>query len=161
VDVREATAEDAVAISNVAVRARRQANAKDYDPEIIEAIVGNFSPDGIATRMRDRLVFVAVAGEEILGTAGLDGSTVRSVFVRPDWHRNGIGAALMCKIEESAILQGVHRLAEPSSVTAEGFYRQLGFASVRDEFHGNERTIVMTKQLVPIQSVGPRICGSD
>jgi hypothetical protein len=55
-DIREATLEDAVAISNVAVLALRQANAKDYDPEIIDAIVANFSSDGIATRMRDRLI---------------------------------------------------------------------------------------------------------
>ena len=87
--------------------------------------------------------------QEIIGTAGLDGSTVRSVFVRPDWHRKGVGVAVMRKIEEIAKLRGIHQLTVPSSITAEGFYRRLGFASVRDEFHGNERTIVMTKQLVP------------
>jgi len=35
----------------------------------------------------------------------------------------------------------------PSSITAAGFYRKLGFVFVRDEFHGDERTIIMKKDI--------------
>jgi hypothetical protein len=37
----------------------------------------------------------------------------------------------------------------PSSVTAAGFYRKLGFAWVRDEFHGSGRTVVVAKRFAP------------
>jgi len=35
----------------------------------------------------------------------------------------------------------------PSSLTAEPFYTKLGFQTVRDVYHGNERTLVMEKVL--------------
>jgi hypothetical protein len=33
----------------------------------------------------------------------------------------------------------------PLSITAEGFYRKLGFVFVREKFHGEERTIIIEK----------------
>ena len=41
----------------------------------------------------------------------------------------------------------VEELRVPSSLTAESFYAQLGFHSVRDEFHGAERTVIMALRL--------------
>jgi len=38
-------------------------------------------------------------------------------------------------------------LAVPSSVTAEQFYSKLGFSAVHDSYHGEERTIVMERNL--------------
>ena len=35
----------------------------------------------------------------------------------------------------------------PSSVTAQAFYAGLGFQKVRDQYHGEERTIVMNLSL--------------
>jgi ribosomal protein S18 acetylase RimI-like enzyme len=51
----------------------------------------------------------------------------------------------MKTIESEAMRGGVERLRVPSSITAQGFYRSLGFVKVRDEFHGEERTIIMEK----------------
>lgn len=38
-------------------------------------------------------------------------------------------------------------LQVPASVTAESFYARLGFEKVRDQYHGEERTIVMNLPL--------------
>jgi N-acetylglutamate synthase-like GNAT family acetyltransferase len=145
--IRGAMQEDAAAISQVIVAALRESNARDYSAEIIEGVERNFSPGAVVRLIEQRQVFVAVVGGRVVGTAGLDGDTVRSVFVAPGYQGGGIGRLLMEAIEAEAVNSSVERLCVPSSITAEGFYSSLGFTKVRDEFHGGERTIVMVKRL--------------
>ena len=75
-------------------------------------------------------------------------ATVRSVFVAPTHQGQGAGRALMAAVESAAAIHGFRRLRVPSSITAEGFYRSLGYSTVRDEYHGEERTIIMEKSLI-------------
>ncbi|TIN16400.1 MAG: GNAT family N-acetyltransferase, partial [Mesorhizobium sp.] len=96
---------------------------------------------------KKRQVFVAVCGDKIVGTAGLDGTTVRSVFVDPEFQGRGVGSRLMLEIEEAARTNGATVLTVPSSVTAERFYFRLGFRALRDSFHDDERTIIMERSL--------------
>jgi acetyltransferase (GNAT) family protein len=49
-----------------------------------------------------RTVFVATIGSRVVGTASLDGSVVRTVFVAPDVQARGIGKLLMAEIERTA-----------------------------------------------------------
>jgi GNAT superfamily N-acetyltransferase len=143
--IRGAMPEDAEAISRLIVAALRESNARDYSPEIIEEVERSFSPLAVVRLLEVRQVFVAVVGGCVVGTAGLDGDTVRSVFVEPGYQGGGIGRLLMERVEDVAAGGGVDRLWVPSSITAEEFYLSLGFSKVRDEFHGGERTIVMEK----------------
>lgn len=145
--IRQATVADAESISTVVVRALRETNAADYAPEIIERIVATFTPPIVAVRMADGLMLVATIGDEIIGAASLHADTVRGMYVRPDCQGRGAGAALMHEIEKPAKAQGLATIAVPSSITAEEFYRKRGFVSVRDEFYGAERTVIMTKTL--------------
>jgi hypothetical protein len=55
----------------------------------------------------------------------------------------------MAAVESAAALNGISRLRVPSSITAQGFYPSLGYAPIRDEYHGEERTIIMEKVLTP------------
>ena len=73
--------------------------------------------------------------------------SVRSEFVTPERHRNGIGGALKREIESLVAARGIGPLSGRSSIAAKGFYRPLGFVAVCDEFHGPERTIIMEKAL--------------
>lgn len=50
-------------------------------------------------------------------------------------------------MKDGATSAGIKALRVPSSITAEGFYRTLGYEKIRDELHGEERTIVMEKSL--------------
>ncbi|RWU22836.1 GNAT family N-acetyltransferase [Pseudomonas alkylphenolica] len=145
--IRGATEVDAVAISEVIVAALRGSNARDYSAEVIEAVEKNFSPGAVLRLLEQRQVFVAVVGGRVVGTAGLDGDTVRSVFVEPGYQGGGIGRLLMARVEAVAVEGGVERLWVPSSITAVGFYLLLGFSEVRNEFYGGERTVVMGKRM--------------
>ncbi|MFJ4111059.1 GNAT family N-acetyltransferase [Pseudomonas sp. NPDC089758] len=145
--VRPATSRDAAAISRVVLAALRESNSQDYAPDVIAQVERNFAPEVVTAQLATRRVFVALLGEKIIGTAGLDGDVVRSVFVDPAHQKGGIGRHLMDVIHATAAHAGIVAVRVPSSITAEGFYTALGYQKIRDEFHGAERTIVMEKRL--------------
>ncbi|MBC9883205.1 GNAT family N-acetyltransferase [Bradyrhizobium sp. INPA01-394B] len=145
--IRSALSDDAADISAVILRALRETNAKDYAAEIIARIERSFSPDAVQALIAKRTVFVATIGSRVVGTASLDGSIVRTVFVAPDVQARGIGKLLMAEIEHVARARNIAMLTVPSSVTAETFYARLGFTAVRDSYHGDERTIIMERLL--------------
>ena len=146
--VRRARAEDASAISQVVIAALRHSNAQDYPPTVIAQVVEHFSPAAIRQLLAQRQVYVATLQQQIVATASLDQDVVRSVFVEPGHQGRGIGQQLMAVIHAAATEAGLEQLRVPSSLTAEGFYRRLGYAKVRDQLHGAERTIIMHKRLV-------------
>lgn len=145
--IRNATPEDAPAISRVIVQSLRSSNAQDYPAEVITQIEKNFSTEAILSLLTQRQVFVATIDRRVVATASLDRDVVRSVFVDPQHQGNGIGGQLMAMIRTVAIDKEIEGLHVPSSITAEGFYFKLGFRKVRDEFHGAERTIVMEQAI--------------
>lgn len=147
IKVRPARTADAGAISRVVLAALRTSNARDYPASVIERVQLSFSPAAIERLMQQRRMFVAVEGEVVVGTASLEGQVVRSVFVDPDWHRRGIGRLLMAELEHIARGAGLELLIVPSSLTAQEFYTALGFRLVREHQEGEERTLIMERQL--------------
>ncbi|WP_225184093.1 GNAT family N-acetyltransferase [Bradyrhizobium sp. NBAIM03] len=100
--IRPALDDDAAAISAVILPTLRETNAKDYTAEIIARIEPSFGPDAVRRLIGQRTVFVATIGGRLVGTASLDGSVVRTVFVAPDVQARGIGKLLMAEIERTA-----------------------------------------------------------
>ncbi|MFK8400773.1 GNAT family N-acetyltransferase [Pseudomonas sp. BGr12] len=148
--IRQARSDDATAISQVIVAAVRESNGQDYPASVIELVVANFTPERVIELLQQRLVFVALLDDEIVGTGALDGHTVRSLFIAPQQQRKGIGQALMGQIEKAALERGIEALLVPSSLTAESFYARLGYRLLREQLHGEERTLIMTKPLTPL-----------
>jgi len=148
--IRETHSNDAKAISQVIVAAVRESNGQNYAASIIESVVTNFTPERVIELLGQRLVFVALLGDKIVGTGALDGNTVRSLFIAPQQQRKGIGKALMRRVEETALQHGIETLLVPSSLTAESFYARLGYCLLREQLHGEERTLIMTKPLIPL-----------
>src|ERR1700712_1599464 len=101
--IRPAVDDDANQISAVILRALRENNAKDYSDEIIERVERSFSPCAVVQLISKRTVFVATVNGRIVGTASLDGSVVRTVFVNPDVQAKGIGKLLMAEVERVAL----------------------------------------------------------
>jgi GNAT superfamily N-acetyltransferase len=146
-EIRRALPPDAEEISRVIVRTLHETNGRDYPGHVIVAVAENFSQERVAEKLATRRVYVAIVDGAVVGTASLDGRVIRSVYVDPTYQGKGIGARLMDVLEGLAREQAVSTLSVPSSITAEGFYRKLGFVFVRDEFHGDERTIIMKKDI--------------
>lgn len=145
--IRRAGEDDADEISTVILCALRETNSNDYAREIIERVEHSFSPSAVVELIGKRTVFVATIGSRVIGTASLDGSVVRTVFVAPVFQGRGIGKLLMAEIERTARDRNIPKLAVPSSISAETFYVRLGFRAVRDSYYGDERTIIMERSL--------------
>lgn len=140
---------DAGAISQVIVAALRETNARDYAPEIIARLEKNFSAAAVRELIGKQKMFVAVLGQQVAGTASLDGSMVRSFFVAPDAQGMGIGSRLLVEVESAAREAGITTLTLQSSVTAEQFYAKRGFRALCDSYYGDERTIIMERDVTP------------
>ncbi len=145
--IRAAVTDDAAAISRVVLAALHETNTRNYGPETIARIARGFMPAAIAAQIAARQVFVALDGDRILGTASRDGEVVRAVFVTPEAQGRGIGRGLMGEVDRAARAAGVATLTLQSSLTAIGFYVLLGFRAVREHRHGQERTVVMERDV--------------
>nr|WP_288455143.1 GNAT family N-acetyltransferase [uncultured Pseudomonas sp.] len=145
--IRPAREADAEAISRVIVQTLRLSNAADYPSQVIERVAANFDAGGVRGLMKSRQVFVALDDERVIATASLAGDVVRSVFVLPEMQGRGVGKALMGYVEGVALAAGVQCLRVPASLTAVPFYTALGYAVVREVVEGDERTLVMARQL--------------
>ncbi|OLF54644.1 GNAT family N-acetyltransferase [Pseudomonas chlororaphis] len=148
-EIRPAHEPDADAISRLIIATLHTSNAQDYPAAVIAQVQQNFSPQAVRQLLSKRQVFVAQAAGEIIGTASLDGHMVRSVFIAPEHQGQGIGRQLLAELERHALTTGATQLTVPSSLTAEGFYAKLGFHTLREQHHGEERTLIMQRQLPP------------
>ncbi|MQA57714.1 GNAT family N-acetyltransferase [Pseudomonas piscis] len=145
--VREAAAADATRISQVILAALLTSNARDYPASVIERVRHSFTAAGVLQLMQRRRMFVAWVDGVLVGTASLDANVVRTMFVEPSWHKRGVGRHLMTVLQQAAREAGEQSLIVPASITAEGFYARLGFRTVREQFDGEERTLVMERPL--------------
>lgn len=145
--IRAANFDDAEDISKLIIKTLQESNIKDYSTKIIEEVIESFSPTKITSRMAQRQIFIAIEQNQIIGTASLEDNMVRSVFVLPSKQMKKIGLQLMNHLENIAKEQNIQHLTVPSSITAEAFYRKLGYKTIGEEYYGEERTIIMKKHI--------------
>jgi len=146
ITIRRATANDSRAVYEIVLRALHETNARDYPASVIDRLVLTL-PEKVASNLDTWHAFVAIVDGRVVGTASLSGHTVKSVFVHPDYQRGGVATKLMGAVENAALAQSVRSLNVQSSITAQPFYVMWGFDIVREEFYGEERTIVMSKAI--------------
>ena len=144
--VRRATRADAGAVREIVLRALRETNARDYPPSVIDRLVLTL-PDKVASNLETWCAFVAIVDGRIAGTGSLNGDTVSSVYVDPDYQGRGIATRLMDAVEDVANTSSRGMLSVQSSVTAKPFYARRGFRIVREGFFGEEPTILMSKEI--------------
>jgi GNAT superfamily N-acetyltransferase len=142
--IRRATADDCSAVHDIVLRALLETNAKDYPASVIDRLVLTL-PEKIASNLDAWHAFVAIVDERVVGTASLSGDTVKSVYVHPDYQRRGVAMKLMGAVENVALSQSFRALNVQSSITALPFYAKWGFNIVREQFYGEERSVVMSK----------------
>ncbi|WP_367607685.1 GNAT family N-acetyltransferase [Legionella sp. W05-934-2] len=145
--IRRATLADAEAISHVIIQTLKEVSSKDYPDSVINEVIKSFSKEQITVKMKQRKIIVITEKNHIIGTASLEGNLVRTVFVLPNKQGKKAGSLLMHYLEEMARKESISSLTVSSSITAEGFYQKLGYSALRNEYYGEERTIIMEKKL--------------
>jgi len=144
--IRHATAADAEAVHKIVLLALLETNARDYPPSVIERLLLTL-PDKVASNLETWCAFVAIVNERVVGTGSLNGQTVTSVYVHPDYQGRSIATKLMDAVESAANAQSQRTLSVQSSVTAKAFYAKRGFKIVQEGFFGEEQTILMSKDI--------------
>jgi GNAT superfamily N-acetyltransferase len=151
--IREMRSEDAHAFLEVHHAAVRSIAVKDYPPAVIEAWAPMpVTEDAIvlvrANADKEFRLIAEVAGRVVgIGAAVFENLELRACYVAPDAGRKGVGSALVKAIEGAARAQRVRRLELDSSVTAEFFYRALGYEVLERGEHvlGNGQRMACVK----------------
>jgi putative acetyltransferase len=95
-----------------------------------------------------RDLFVAKKNSTIIGVGGLEGNYVGTVFVHPEYQNQGIGRAIMEKLEAKAMEKGIEKVVLKASINAVPFYKNIGYTEIKevhDENYGT--TLKMAKKL--------------
>jgi len=103
----------------------------------------------------DRRHAIALLDGQVVGYASLlmpsDGTGhVRQVCVLPGMQDLGIGSALMREVEEEAARLGLPLLWLNARVTAEPFYRRLGWATVSGVFPSGRTSVPHVRMEKPV-----------
>jgi putative acetyltransferase len=108
-------------------------NALDYSPGQIRAWAPRIHPDAFwLRRFRHYRVLVAENGGAVVGFVELGrAGEIDCFYVHHGHQRRGIGAALMARVEREARARGNASLLADVSITAEPFFRRMGFCVVR------------------------------
>lgn len=144
--IRRATTADANAVHEIVLLALRETNARDYPASVIERLVSTL-PDKVASNLETWCAFIAIVNGRVVGTGSLNGQTVSSVYVHPDYQGRGVATQLMDTVENVANAESHPTLSVQSSVTARPFYEKRGFKVVQEGFFGEEPTILMSKEI--------------
>ncbi len=156
--VRKFRKEDAAEVARLHRTTIRTVNSKDYRKGQIYAWSGRTSAKRFrdVVNDKDKVMFVAVEGNRILGFADYKGSDLLGLYVHKDYMERGIGTRLLNHLESYAYRNGVRFLQCEATVTAYEFYKKMGYRTLRKSVHKikNERlpVYVMRKRLGRITS---------
>jgi GNAT superfamily N-acetyltransferase len=111
-------------------------NLSFASPEQRAAFLGPFQYAGsqeiehqeaIARVLRAAMVFVAEAEGEVVGVLRGRKDKLQSLFVRGDFHRQGIGRRLVERFEQACAEEGAGPIRLMSTLYAVPFYQALGY----------------------------------
>jgi GNAT superfamily N-acetyltransferase len=147
VHIRAFEIADATSVSGLIATTLRISNVKDYPADFLSKVEASLTPPALCELAKERVIFVAVGGNAIVGTASLGRGQVHAVFVHPARQGRGIGRRLMEAAESEARARGERGLILYASVSAVSFYEAGGWRTVREHHDADARLVVMTKSL--------------
>ncbi|WP_299863794.1 GNAT family N-acetyltransferase [uncultured Roseobacter sp.] len=145
--IRQATVADVVSLSRLIRHTIRVSNAKDYDQKSIDMLCAIFEPEPVAERIENELILLCFADANLVGTVGLRGEYLRSLFVEPAYQGQGFGKVLTVRIEEEARQKAIPEMMLHSSLTAREFYAALGYEFVELQSYPEGPFVLMRKPL--------------
>ena len=105
-----------------------------YTIEILNAWAERMIPEVVQKGMEtpEMRGFVAELNGKVVGFALLHDSSVRAIYVHPDFQKKGIGSRLLAHLEEEASSKGLHSLQLESSLNARSFYESHGYRVIKE-----------------------------
>jgi GNAT superfamily N-acetyltransferase len=118
----------------VQIAAIRQLCTSHYSATEIEAWAGPLPPGWYRNVIGERELFVAVEGDTIIGFGqlNLDTADIDAIYVHPSASRQGVGTALLRRLEDIARQHALGSLRLAASLNSVPFYDAMGFHRKRE-----------------------------
>ena len=134
ITIRRFAETDAETVQNIIHRGLREINGKDYPAELMEKYCNYFTLEKIKNQANSAHMYVAVSGDEIVGTGSIapywgreKESILLTIYVLPEMIGQGIGTAIINALEMDEYFLRANRIEIPSSITAVKFYKKMGY----------------------------------
>lgn len=108
-----------------------QSVAKDYSKPAMDIMLASDPTQPYETR-EERKYFVA-EDDSIRGIIGRKDNMVKTFFVDPTYHGQGVGTALLAHVEHLMQNDGYSKSTLHSTITAKGFYEKQGYTVISEE----------------------------
>lgn len=146
-NIRKSKLEDAEAIKALHDRAALALCRDDYTLEQLNEWVNHSSVEKYQQRLATQRTFVGEINGRMVGFVRWNPETneLCSIFVDPDYTRQGIATKLMKKAYDDALSTGVNKFWLYASLTAVPFYESEGWKKLEQSKRGNLECIKMEK----------------
>ena len=125
---------DAKAVSELIAVTVRESNSRDYPAGELEELIRRMTPEYILSRAGWTHFYVAEQDGRLIGCGAIgpywnkeDESSLFTIFVLPEFQRQGIGRALIETLERDEYALRAKRIEIPASVTGVPFYLKMGY----------------------------------
>ncbi len=135
--IRSAVDADAAAIWEVHSAAIERTCGRHYPTHVIGAWLERLKPESYAGVLRRGGVVVAEENGRVVGFGQIDlaNREIQAVYVSPDAQGRGVGAALLARLEEIALREGLSQLTLKATLNAESFYAAHGWRTIARDLH--------------------------
>jgi GNAT superfamily N-acetyltransferase len=100
-----------------------------YPPEAIEFFKNHHSKENILQDLERGYIVVAESGGLLLGTGTIIGTSIRRIFINPEYQHHGIGKSIAEKLERKARANGLVKLDLSASLKSRKFWEAMGFVA--------------------------------
>ena len=125
---------DAEETAQVIATTLRKVNIADYSHEYIEETIRTHSAEVLMQRSEYGHMYVVCDNEKIIGCGAIAGywgslteSILLTIFVLPEYHKQGIGRKIIETLEKDEFFLRASRIEIPASITACEFYKKMGY----------------------------------
>lgn len=132
--IRKFKESDSVNVSKLMETTLRTTNKSDYSDEYLDALIQTLSPKDIVKRANEMNFYVIEDNKNIVASGAIGSyenrkneSALFSVFVLPEYQKNGLGRKIIETLEKDELFFNSKRIEVPASITAVDFYLKLGY----------------------------------
>ena len=134
VRMRKFVDDDLAAVRNLICETIDFSYSGAYSPKAVSFFKSYHQESNILDDSRKGHTIVTESGDRILATGTLLGNEIKRVFVIPVMQGHGLGRDIVALLLQRARDNGLEKTFLDSSVVSIGFYKNLGYRPVNEDF---------------------------
>ena len=124
---RRATLADAPRLFEVRRRSILELAPSGMSVAEAEAWAGKLTPAGMTQKLREFEIWIAARDEVIAGWGAVRGDVLEQLYTAPEYAGQGVGAALLDRLEALMRGRGIDAIHAEASSNAKAFYLRRGY----------------------------------